>query len=134
VSGGGASVERGDSEQESSVVQTRSFLTLPRTSPESGIYGYFKDPNDEAEEPVEPEHLDWGRHVKPYLLDDLTETEENVVPRPPSEHYLKPWNKEDWKRLGFPGSPPSLDFESTPAAERPSKERVPRMRRNPPGQ
>jgi len=29
------------------------------------------------------------------------------MPRPVSDQYLKPWDRSDWDRLGFPGDPPS---------------------------
>ncbi len=78
------------------LVLDSEFLDFPETSFESGLTGIFVSPVTGAFR----DHLPgrWlGDRLKPPALDVP-----NVVPRPESHQYLRPWSDHDAARVGIP--------------------------------
>ena len=100
----GTTIGSSETHMEKTSIYTRTLLTLPLAHKEYGLTGYFKF-SDDGDKPVEAKHLDWQKHVKPYLLERSTASD--FEPRSLQDRYLLPWDAKDWNRLGFAGSPPA---------------------------
>lgn len=93
------------SEDDRPLVYSGDFIYLPETSPENGLTGYFRSKYRDRDKDGLRVELDWEANIKPYL--PTKNKASNFEARPISQHYLHPWTREDWKRLGFSGEPPS---------------------------
>lgn len=101
------------------LVLDSEFLDLPETTPQTGLTGFFLTPATGGFR----DHLPGAwltRHLQP--ADDRVP---NVVPRPESDQYLRPWGADDARVLG-PERPP-LTLCRT-AARRPQPENLPSRR------
>lgn len=86
------------------------LLYLPLASKSHGLSGYYRlagvEPQSKDDlfghlsaadvERMRPSRPDLDR--EPWMVP--------FIPRPILDQYLKPWDAEDWSRLGFPGAPP----------------------------
>jgi len=109
---GGVQASAGVGEEERPWVYTSDLLYTPPTSLSAGLRGHFRSPDIDPEKNDLSVHLDWNTDIKPFLPtphpDVAAKEAINKVspfcariPRDVPEHYLKPWNAEDWDRLGF---------------------------------
>lgn len=111
---------RESGEDERPWVYTSDLLYLPSTSPRSGLQGYFRSPNVDPLTQKLRVGLEWQKDIQPHLPQVHPEVAAGrrsgyaaLLPRPVSEHYLKPWDADDWKRLGFRGPIPHWQTEVT---------------------
>lgn len=92
-------------EEERPYLYTSDFLYLPKTSEETGLAGLFRGSNTNPEKDRLLVHLDWKKDIESNRPKSPSLSEGSWLaaqrPRPPSEHYLRPWDKDDWKRLGL---------------------------------
>ena len=96
---------RDDRLEDQPYVYSADLLYLPPTGPEAGLTGYFKSPDVDPEAHDLRVHLDWVREIAPFLPPESEPQPGSWraarMPRPLSDHYLLPWDAEDWTRLGF---------------------------------
>jgi type IV secretory pathway TraG/TraD family ATPase VirD4 len=92
---------------ERGTVFTGELIFMPKTNEQNGLTGYYRIPGRTKEEGYRVT-LQWNEIVD-YMIDKTNEPD--FLPRPTSEHYLKPWDDTDWKRLGFMGLVPKHDEE-----------------------
>lgn len=109
---GGMQMSSEAGEDERPWVYTSDLLYLPTTSPKRGLDGYFRGPGIDPHVHSMRVTLNWQKDIEPYrpkahpdvkakeALKQVSDFAARKM-RPVSEHYLKPWDNEDWKRLGL---------------------------------
>lgn len=121
---GGLQMGHEAGEDERPWLYTSDFLYLPSTSTQTGLHGFFRSPDVDPKTDRLSVKLDWATDIEKYLPkrhSDVVSKEaaggisiySSLHPRPVSEHYLKPWDKDDWTRLGFRGPIPHWQSEPT---------------------
>jgi hypothetical protein len=88
-------------------LNTDDFLYLPEAGPKHGLWGYVRTPEVDPEQHDLWMHLSWSEvlALQPPVPDG-TGWRAPHLRRPEGEMYLRPWDEDDWARLGFPGEPP----------------------------
>ncbi|WP_309713419.1 type IV secretion system DNA-binding domain-containing protein [Armatimonas sp.] len=122
-------------EEERPYLYTSDFLYLPKTNEQNGLSGLFRGLDTNPETDPLLLHFDWQKDIEPErvkipkaqpkVLEESEKAEEIseswlVARRPihPSKHYLKPWDQEDWERLGLDKITPNvIDWKSVPKTE-----------------
>lgn len=75
------------------LVLPSEFLSMPPTTRENGLTGYYLTPLIGAYKiTILPEHLN------SWLVLPNTKIS-NIIPRPENDQYLRPWDEHDYKRL-----------------------------------
>ncbi len=108
-------------EEERPFLYSADFLYMPKTSQTNGLTGFFKGSYRDKSEGFE-ETLPWDSYIEhhrpkphPNAHSKVNRQYGNSWPRPVAQHYLDPWDQEDWDRLGFEGTVLSLTKDTPPS-------------------
>lgn len=118
--GKGGHTSLGEQTARRAAVLSSEFQTLPPTDRANGLTGYYLSPVTGVYRHTTP-----SADLTARLLPPDAGTP-GYVPRPPEAQYLRPWDADDLRRLGFAPDPPAVP--PPPPAPTPQPDPKPRLK------